>query len=146
MFLAHSFRLRDPWQCEALEGGALRWSRVFHRPTGLEDDDALWLVCAGLPAGAIVTFNGQAMAPYVSCATGVPQVRSGETVTPAHTGDTPVAHSSAPTRNEFDVTALLADANRIEIKLPSNLQPPASSLQPSAPFPFDVRLGIVACS
>ena len=59
MFLAHSFRLRDPWQCDCLTNGTTRWSRVFHRPTGLEPDDALWLVCSGLPAEATVTLNGK---------------------------------------------------------------------------------------
>jgi hypothetical protein len=146
MFLAHSFRLRDPWQCEALDGGAVRWSRVFHRPTGLEHDDALWLVCSGLPPGAVVTFNGQAMAPYVSCATGGPPVRSGETVAEGSTGDTPVAHRSAPARNEFDVTALLADANRIEIEIPAPSPSPVPRPPSPPPFPYDVRLGVVGHS
>ena len=60
MFLAHSFRLRDPWHCEPAPEGGLRWSRVFHRPTGLEPDDELWLVVSGLPAGAQLTVNGHA--------------------------------------------------------------------------------------
>ena len=59
MFLAHSFRLRDPWQCEACEDGALRWSRVFHRPTGLDPGDQLVLVISGLPLSPQVTINGQ---------------------------------------------------------------------------------------
>jgi hypothetical protein len=147
MFLAHSFRLRDPWQCECREAGALCWSRVFHLPTGLEHDDALWLVCSLLPPGAVVTVNGQRMTP---CADGVPPVPS------------PAA------RNEFDLTALLSDTNRIEIQIPSDLQPTAYGLQPTppsdlqppagpavavatsslqpSPFPYDIRLGIVGHS
>ena len=62
MFLAHSFRLRDPWRCEPVEQGGVRWSRLFHRPTGLERDDELWLVVSGLPAGAQLTVNGHAFA------------------------------------------------------------------------------------
>jgi hypothetical protein len=62
MFLAHSFRLRDPWLCEALEDGALRWSRVFHRPTGLDPGDQLVLVISGLPLSPQVTINGQLLA------------------------------------------------------------------------------------
>jgi hypothetical protein len=58
MFLAHSIRLRDPWQRAILPGGAVRWSRVFHRPTGLEQGDSLVLVISGLPAEAVVTVNG----------------------------------------------------------------------------------------
>ena len=49
MFLAHSIRLRRPWQCEPTATGGLRWTRSFHRPTGLEDDDLLWLVVSNLP-------------------------------------------------------------------------------------------------
>jgi hypothetical protein len=62
MFLAHSFRLRDPWQCVPVDGGGLRWRRVFHRPTGLEEDDQLVLVISGLPEGAHLTVNGHALA------------------------------------------------------------------------------------
>ena len=98
MFLAHSFRLRDPWQCDLVEGGGVRWSRIFHRPTGLEPDDALWLVITGLPAEAMVNVNGQAL-----------------------TGD-----GEVPPR--FEVTKWLTEANRIEIVIPGacSLQPTAS--------------------
>jgi hypothetical protein len=118
MFLAHSFRLRDPWQREELGDGGVRWSRVFHRPTGLEVDDELWLVCSGLPPGAGVAMN---TAPLTQ---------------PGH--DAPY---------QFNVTALLADKNRIAIEIPSpGLPPAASSLPPSSAFPFDVRLGVVGHS
>ena len=101
MFLAHSFLcFRDPWQCEALPGGGGARLRVFHRPTGLEDDDALWLVCSLLPPGAAVSFNG-----------GTPH-------SAAHDGP-----------HQYDVTARLTDANRMEINIPPtsslSLQPPA---------------------
>jgi hypothetical protein len=141
MFLAHSFRLRDPWQCECGEDGAVGWSRVFHRPTGLEDDDALWLVCSGLPAGATVVMNGERLTP---CATDVPPVRTAEPLPAPDTGDAPVAHITA--RNQFDVTHLLADANRIEIRIPSSGPLPTAHCPPPTSFPFDVRLGVVAIS
>jgi hypothetical protein len=49
--------------------------------------------------------------------------------------------------NQFNVTPIVADANRIEILIPSDPQPTAQSPQPSpAPFPYDVRLGIVGNS
>ncbi len=117
MFLAHSFRLRDPWQCEHGEDGTVCWSRVFHRPTGLEDDDALWLVCSGLPAGAAVSLNNTALA------------------SPRPDGP-----------KQFDVTALLADANRIEIRIPSAVSLPTAHCPLPTAFPYDVRLGVVGHS
>ncbi len=116
MFLAHSFRLRDPWQCERTAEGATRWSRVFHRPTGLEPDDALWLVCSGLPAGALVSINNQRLTP------------------PDHSGT-----------NQFDVTTLLANSNRVELEVPPASQVPAFGALPPG-FPYDVRLGVVGHS
>jgi hypothetical protein len=120
MFLAHSFRLRDPWQCDCLTTGATRWSRVFHRPTGLEDDDALWLVCSGLPAEASVTLNG-----------------------------TPLDRSAGDAPHQYEVTTLLSETNRVELLIPSDppassLPPPASPTPP--PFPYDLRLGIIGHS
>jgi hypothetical protein len=100
VFLAHSIRLRDPWQCEPLEGGGLRWTRVFHRPTGLEPDDSLCLVICDLPAETQVTVNGHAF---------------------KNEGQSPT---------QLDVTPILAADNRIEILVPpqaSSLKPQASS-------------------
>jgi hypothetical protein len=137
MFLAHSFRLRDPWQCEATEGG-VRWSRVFHRPTGLEEDDELWLVVSGLPLSAQVAVNGHCP----------PRGRESLATIGAETNaSAPVDKDSQPlpaSPHEYRVTHLLRDANQVEILLPpaSSLQPPAS---PSS-FPYDARLGVVACS
>src|SRR5687768_16675970 len=108
MFLAHAFRLRDPWQCEQLEGGALRWSRVFHRPTGLEPDDQLVLVISGLPPNAQVNVNGHTFASPEPAA-----------------GRTPAAAT------QFDLTPILADANKIDLLISSQ----ASSLKPEASFP-----------
>jgi hypothetical protein len=119
MFLAHSFRLRDPWQCDCLTTGATRWSRVFHRPTGLEDDDALWLVCSGLPAEASVTLNG-----------------------------TLLARNAADATHQYEVTTLVTDTNKVELLIPSDSASPLPTAHcpPPTPFPYDLRLGIVGHS
>jgi hypothetical protein len=155
MFLAHSFRLRDPWQCDCLTTGATRWSRVFHRPTGLEDDDALWLVCAGLPAEASVTLNGVALSRDESaegtasgqarppCATGVPPVLP----TKRSSTEDDAAYAQRSPKHQYEVTQLITDTNRVELLIPS--EPTASSLQPPdspPPFPYDLRLGVIGHS
>ena len=143
MFLAHSFRLRDPWQCECDEAGALRWSRVFHRPTGLEDDDALWLVCSLLPSGAQITFNGQRLSASSPGATGVPPVLPPSADEDESTND----DTSATPRHQYEVTTLLKETNKIEIHLPPPSGEPASAGGSSpTPFPYDVRLGVVGHS
>jgi hypothetical protein len=142
MFLAHSFRLRDPWQCESLPTGEVRWSRGFHRPTGLEDDDELWLVISGLPAGARVTLNGEQLTFCAAsgspppCPTGVSPVRRGEGDSHATEADSPTPSSP----NQYNVTALLADANCIEINVPN------AAGRSSARFTYDARLAIVGRS
>jgi hypothetical protein len=156
MFLAHSFRLRRPWQCDCLTTGATRWSRVFHRPTGLEHDDALWLVCAGLPAEARVILNGVEL-PQVessqdtasgqtpsSCATGVPPVQPTERWP---IGDD-LAHSERSQKHQYEVTALLADTNKVELLIPAGSPPslPTAHCPPPTPFPYDLRLGVIGHS
>jgi hypothetical protein len=118
MFLAHSFRLRDPWQCEAFPG-RVRWTRSFHSPTGIEPDDALWLVISGLPAAAEVRLNGNLLAS--------------ESVT----------LQDVASSGQFHVTGHLAPTNRIEIIVP---QDPQAAFSPPGKFPYDARLGIVAVS
>jgi hypothetical protein len=117
VFLAHSFRLRDPWQFEAAAGGAARWSRVFHRPTGIEPDDELWLVCSGLPADSSAALNG-----------------------------TPLTAPNADRPHEFEVTRLLADANRIELHVPAEAASNTAGSSTRTRFPYDVRLAIVGHS
>jgi hypothetical protein len=146
MFLAHSFRLRDPWQREAQNDGAVRWTRLFHRPTGLEPDDALWLVISGLPEGARVTLNGQPLAPLEKGTGSRPEAMNANApkeLTNSLDSDPPNIERACPLF-QWDVTALLADSNQVEITIPSDLQPPTSSLQPA--FPYDARLGIVGHS
>jgi hypothetical protein len=135
VFLAHSFRLRDPWQCDCLTTGATRWSRVFHRPTGLEDDDALWLVCSGLPADAQVILNGIELSRVAT---------SGQAPTPCATGVPPPVSGA----HQYEVTTLLADTNKVELLIPSGSSPPlpAAHCPPPTSFPYDHRLGIVGHS
>jgi hypothetical protein len=45
--MSHTIRLRDPWQCEPIASGGTRWSRAFHRPTGLTERESVWLVISG---------------------------------------------------------------------------------------------------
>lgn len=124
MFLAHSIRLRDPWQCEPTEQGGVRWTRRFHRPTGLEPDDQLLLVLSGLPADAVVTVNGQSFALPTSI----------------------VAPPASPQPAQFDLTSILADGNEIAIDVPAD--PLRRLVEPrlEAAFPFDARLAIIGHS
>ena len=142
MFLAHSIRLRDPWQCAATAEGGVRWSRRFHRPTGLEADDQLLLVLSGLPANACVRVNGvgfDAKGGRDPFATGdIGDLES----SPVATGSRPLAAVAA----QFDLTAILGDANEIEIEVPAD--PLRRLVEPRLPdaFPYDARLAIIGHS
>ena len=140
MFLAHSIRLRDPWQCEPTGEGGTRWVRTFHRPTGLEPDDQILLVLSGLPADATVMVNGHGFGvqggrdPFV-------------TGSDCDLDDSPVAKGSRPLSAlpaQFDLTAILADSNEIKIEV----SPLTSDLpSPTSPrFPYDARLAIIGHS
>ena len=172
MFLAHSFRLRDPWKCEATETGATRWSRLFHRPTGLEPDDELLLVISGLPPEAEVTINGRSLAQEMNSSGPLPlEGRAGEggeagtrSNHPSLTlpikgrepevSDHPVPKDSQPlpTPHQYNITPLLIDANQIEILIPplpiphSPFPTPHSPLPTPTSFPYDARLAIIAHS
>ncbi len=58
---AHRIRLRAPWRRETLAKGGLRWTRRFHRPTGLSSADRVWVVVAGKPAGGEAWLNGRSL-------------------------------------------------------------------------------------
>jgi len=142
MFLAHSIRLRDPWQRAALADGGVRWSRRFHRPTGLEADDQLLLVLSGLPAGTVVRVNGHrfdAGGGRGPLATGT--VGDLEN-SPVAKGPRPLAAVAA----QFDLTAILGEANEIEIEVPAD--PLRRLVEPRLPtsFPYDARLAIIGHS
>jgi hypothetical protein len=40
----HTIHLRDPWQRQPAESGCTRWTRAFHRPTGISEQEKVWLV------------------------------------------------------------------------------------------------------
>ena len=40
----HTIRLRNPWQQQPAESGGTRWTRAFHRPTGISEREKVWLV------------------------------------------------------------------------------------------------------
>jgi hypothetical protein len=158
MFLAHSIRLRDPWQCERTNDGAMRYSRTFHKPTGLEHDDDLWLVLSGLPAEAQVTVNGHTFSlPTPSPLWGGQGRGTMQGQASIHPSLTLPIEEREPERVDgvsqktpdplklparYNLTLILTETNRIEILIPpaSSLHPPASS------FPFDARLAIMARS
>jgi hypothetical protein len=57
----HAIGLGDAWEVEADPAGEpAAWLRRFGRPTGLTDDDAVWLVIDAAEACAI-TLNGAAL-------------------------------------------------------------------------------------
>lgn len=88
MLIAHSFRLREPWQGEQLED-RLRWSRGFHRPSGLEPKQELWIVVSGARGGVTAMVNGTPLEP---------------------------ADTERPW--QFDVTSLVGDSNQIVLECP----------------------------
>jgi hypothetical protein len=45
--LPHQIRLEGPWQQESLADGLIRYSRLFHRPTGLGPGHRVWLTIRG---------------------------------------------------------------------------------------------------
>ncbi len=83
----HVIRLRGPWQLEPLGDGGACCRRTFHKPTGLDAGERVWLVVERPAGRAAVRLNGRALG-----------VVEGE----ASVG-------------RFDVTGRLADGNSLEI-------------------------------
>jgi hypothetical protein len=81
----HVIRLRQPWQTRELPGG-VRYRRAFHRPTGLDGGQRVWLVIESPQSQVAVWLNGERLG----------DVRQG-------------------TAGRFNVTGRLADRNRLEI-------------------------------
>ena len=58
----HAIRLRGPWEQEPLAEGRVRWSRRFHKPTGLDAPSRVWLVIEDLHEQADVSLNDRLLA------------------------------------------------------------------------------------
>ncbi len=85
-------KLPDAWPSLAEHRGVpLRLRRVFHRPSGLEPHERLWLAWEGLNAGDRVCCNGKLLG-------------NGDPLTAA---------------KSFDITPLLAEQNELLIDLPA---------------------------
>ncbi|MDH3718319.1 MAG: hypothetical protein OES79_09390 [Planctomycetota bacterium] len=104
---SHVIRLGEPWQCTA-EAGSVRYQRSFHCPTGLTDE-TVWLVLEDAPAGASALLNGQPLAATVSQRGFV----------------------------EFEITALLAPRNSIQIDVAADVVGPAAPTL--GPVKLDIR-------
>jgi hypothetical protein len=62
--MPHVIRLREPWECEALgtDGeGPLRYSRRFHKPTGLTAGSRVWLVVEEVDGDAEASVNSRGL-------------------------------------------------------------------------------------
>jgi len=89
-FAMHTIRLRGPWEQESLAGELVRWTRRFHKPTGLDDNSRVWLVIENVAGEIDVTLNGR----------------------PMHLAD---SAAMAPTR--LEITALLQSHNVLSLTL-----------------------------
>src|SRR5262245_10571115 len=86
----HTIRLRGPWDQEPLQDGQIRWTRCFHRPTGLDPGSRVWLVIEDT-APAELSLNGRPLRV--------------------------LENTSVPER--VDITALLQDSNKLALTIPS---------------------------
>jgi hypothetical protein len=91
----HTIRLQGPWQCESLAGGLVRYSRSFHRPTGLGPGHRTWLTIRGVDEIAQVQLN-----------------------------DCPlIAEEEAGELRRFEITDRLSPRNVVSIDVLANCQP-----------------------
>jgi hypothetical protein len=95
--MPHIIRLRGPWEEQPLEGGRVCLVRRFHRPTGLEAGDRVWLVIGEVSAPAEVTLGGKLLGRIAQAQPPAPQTSTAR----------------------FDITAELAPLNVLEIRLPA---------------------------
>lgn len=74
MSTLHIIRLRGPWKCERVAGGAaagpqpsgrVRYARRFNLPTNLEPGERVWLVCQGLDGQTELALNGRRLGTLV---------------------------------------------------------------------------------
>jgi hypothetical protein len=96
----HAIRLRDPWQRQSLDDGGIQLTRLFHRPTGLDEASRVWLVIEEIVGGGQVTLNDRLIGHVLSQQNTA--VRGDEICCPAR----------------FEITPYLQPANLLSIKLP----------------------------
>lgn len=96
--LPHIIRLREPWERQPLGDGTVRYTRRFHRPTGLDARSRVWLVVEGVEGDAEVALNERVLARAIS------DQAAKEVVGTAH-----------PTR--FEITELLRPENVVSIAI-----------------------------
>ena len=65
--MPHLIRLREPWEREPLDEGAVRFTRRFHRPTGLDESSRVWLVIDTAGSSAAVTLNDRPLRRFNDC-------------------------------------------------------------------------------
>jgi hypothetical protein len=114
--MPHVIRLRGPWECVPQgmgSPGAIRFTRRFNRPTGLDADSRVWLAIDDALGHAVVSLNGQSL---------------GE-VQPA-TAETRAAAVCRPAR--FDITAAMLPRNVLAIAVTDPRMGPDGQL-PSGP-------------
>jgi tellurite resistance protein TerC len=83
---AHRIRLRKPWRREVTAQGVL-WRRKFGCPTGVGNEQTVWVCVEGMSTGGSVAVNGEPLGPLPDLGT----------------------------RGEYDVTGRLAARNELQI-------------------------------
>jgi hypothetical protein len=101
----HIIRLRGPWACEHLQG-AVRFTRRFHCPTGLDAASRVWLAIDEVDGRATVMLNDRLCGEIASSATA-------RTLDDAESQRCP---------GRFDVTADLLPHNVLSITVPLTLK------------------------
>jgi len=84
---SHTIRLRDPWQYAPVSAAGSRWTRAFHRPTGLTEREQVWLIVSDSAATVWL-------------------------------GDQLLTASGPGPGSRYDITARLADHNRLMVEVP----------------------------
>ena len=70
---SHTIRLRGPWGSQPL-ASCVRFTRVFHRPTGLGPQSKVWLVIDDVERPAIVALNDCVLGEVVPSRSNAPSL------------------------------------------------------------------------
>jgi hypothetical protein len=121
MFYPHIIRLRGPWQQESAQPGSPSaqsiqiWRRRFHKPTGLDPGEAVWLVAQSTTPLLRATLNGA-----------IVDLRSS-------------SDESAINLYDGEITLRLEANNELMLEL---CAPPISNVEKGDALPAEVRLEI----